>query len=468
MNNNFEQIQLSAPSSAQEQKGAVESISCCSRYQTCSEKKSCVIPDLDYSQGCIYRKQLEAGNIFFGKNSIEFHPDVYEKFKQRYFALSEMEVRVLSDLLHFSFVENRAGYSTMYSDNPFFHSLEKAGFIRLTMHSYQILNKCTFKAMVAASGSRIYDADKWAKDNCPPEEWAKRRIQSKKIPVKIKKDELRSWIGGYCPEVLAELSKGICFVEIDIKTFRELYEFFMDFLYQENYTCALDRCENDHRFFSRSKDSDEKESDDIQTNISEKSPVSTIIYGRCRFIQNWSDWDYTIHEDPAQIDRQGWAMTYPFSFEINRDQQTAYFSSTSDLPYYDTSLHKCNCHDFQKRQLPCKHIYRLAVELGIIEIIRRSSGSHVAKNLLDEIRNSEDIDSHPEQVKRMKKAKDVKMAPISIDYVTQTAIFSGSGKKPYETTVDSCTCRDYFVRRLPCKHIYRLRMELEKAKDEHQ
>lgn len=74
----------------------------------------------------------------------------------------------------------------------------------------------------------------------------------------------------------------------------------------------------------------------------------------------------------------------------------------------------------------------------------------------------EDVDTHPEQIKRMEKARGAKMAPISIDCIEQTAVFSGSGKKPYETTVVSCTCRDFFVRRLPCKHIYRLRMELEK------
>lgn len=106
-------------------------------------------------------------------------------------------------------------------------------------------------------------------------------------------------------------------------------------------------------------------------------------------------------------------------------------------------------------------MYRLAVELGMIKIIRRN-GQHSNFNraLLDEVKSSEDIDSHPEQVKRKENAKGAKMAPISIDYESQTAVFLGSGKKPYETSVDSCTCRDYFVRRLPCKHIYRLLEEL--------
>lgn len=186
--------------------------------------------------------------------------------------------------------------------------------------------------------------------------------------------------------------------------------------------------------------------------------------GRCRFLADWPEWDVSIHADEAQISRQGKAMTYPFSFKIDPETKTARFSSTSDLPYYDTSLSHCDCHDFGNRGLPCKHIYRLAVELGLIEIFNRKSGGYtkaIHQEKLAIIKASDDIDSHPDQIKRMEKAKEAKMAPLSIDRENQTALFAGSGKKPYETTLNSCTCRDYFVRRLPCKHIYRLRMELE-------
>lgn len=187
--------------------------------------------------------------------------------------------------------------------------------------------------------------------------------------------------------------------------------------------------------------------------------------GRCKFLKEWPEWDKAIHGDAAQIERQGRAMTYHFGFDVNGITETARFTSTSDLPYYDTSLSQCTCHDFQERRLPCKHIYRLAVELGVIEIIRRASGggSAASKKLLEEVKANGDIDAHPEQVKRMEKAKGAKMAPLTVDYAGQTATFVGSGKTPYETTADTCTCRDFTVRRLPCKHIYRLRMELKKA-----
>lgn len=184
--------------------------------------------------------------------------------------------------------------------------------------------------------------------------------------------------------------------------------------------------------------------------------------GRCRFLRPWPEWDEHIHADDAQISRQSRSMSYPFNFKINKSKKTGTFSSTSDLPFYTTTLSECNCYDFQNRKLPCKHIYRLAVELGIIEIIKRAPGGY-NKEQLDSVKNSDNIDSDPEQIKRISKASDPKCAPQSIDYENRAGIFKGSGKKPYETTENTCTCRDYFVRRLPCKHIYRLRMELAKG-----
>lgn len=187
-------------------------------------------------------------------------------------------------------------------------------------------------------------------------------------------------------------------------------------------------------------------------------------FGRCRILKDWPDWDYSIHANEEQIARQGRAMTYPLSFEINEKRKIARFSSSSDLPYYSTTLAECNCNDFQLRKLPCKHIYRLAVELGLIEIIRRTSHKPGGydKDKVSAIQASSDVDNEPDQVKRQKSAMSSKCTPVEINYEDKTAIFSGSGKSPYHTTVNSCTCRDFIVRRLPCKHIYRLRHELSK------
>lgn len=191
------------------------------------------------------------------------------------------------------------------------------------------------------------------------------------------------------------------------------------------------------------------------------------VYGRCHLLQEWRDWCVSVHEQPAQIERQGRSICYPFVFfDLDFDNKTVKFSSTSDLPYYKTTLHDCSCYDFEKRRLPCKHIYRLAVELGIIEIVkqRNASGTKGRKTRqTEEVTNIvqlENIHTHPEQIARQKRGMESTCKPISIDREVQTGIFSGSKGALYKTTLESCTCRDYFLRRLPCKHIYRLMYEL--------
>lgn len=41
---------------------------CCSKYIQCSDEKKCLYPDnVDY-MGCLYKRNLEKGRIFYGKN----------------------------------------------------------------------------------------------------------------------------------------------------------------------------------------------------------------------------------------------------------------------------------------------------------------------------------------------------------------------------------------------------------------
>ncbi|MFQ9567866.1 MAG: SWIM zinc finger family protein [Roseburia inulinivorans] len=183
-----------------------------------------------------------------------------------------------------------------------------------------------------------------------------------------------------------------------------------------------------------------------------------LTYGRCHILSEWPDWDYSIHCDHKQVDRQERSENYPFKFQIDKFHKIGVFSSTSELPFYVTTLSNCTCADFESRHLPCKHMYRLASELGLIKIIARPSYD---KEKIDHIKKSSDIDKQPDQISRQKSALEGKCTPVEVDFENQTAVFKGSGKSPYTTTLTSCTCRDWFVRRLPCKHIYRLRKELE-------
>lgn len=41
---------------------------CCSKYNQCSDARKCLHQNLLYSKACFYRKNLESGKIFYGKN----------------------------------------------------------------------------------------------------------------------------------------------------------------------------------------------------------------------------------------------------------------------------------------------------------------------------------------------------------------------------------------------------------------
>lgn len=63
---------------------------------------------------------------------------------------------------------------------------------------------------------------------------------------------------------------------------------------------------------------------------------------------------------------------------------------------YDVSLLKCDCVDFQRRQLPCKHMYRLAMELGLIKetALSYTHGGYSWKQAV------EIVEHYPEDVQR--------------------------------------------------------------------
>lgn len=51
--------------------------------------------------------------------------------------------------------------------------------------------------------------------------------------------------------------------------------------------------------------------------------------------------------------------------EVVAEEARGVFSGAHGV--YNTTLESCTCVDFQRRNLPCKHMYRLAIELGLIE-----------------------------------------------------------------------------------------------------
>lgn len=47
---------------------AADSFGCCHRFVECSDAKVCTHPDELHAKGCMYKSNLDAGRIFYGKN----------------------------------------------------------------------------------------------------------------------------------------------------------------------------------------------------------------------------------------------------------------------------------------------------------------------------------------------------------------------------------------------------------------
>jgi len=82
----------------------------------------------------------------------------------------------------------------------------------------------------------------------------------------------------------------------------------------------------------------------------------------------------------------------------------------------------------------------------------------IAEELENALGVNSEAELYPEQA--IRQARAMSCQPPEIDHYTEIAKFTGTDNSNYETTYVSCTCPDYTKRKLPCKHIYRLRHEL--------
>lgn len=63
-----------------------------------------------------------------------------------------------------------------------------------------------------------------------------------------------------------------------------------------------------------------------------------------------------------------------------------------------------------------------------------------------------------DQIKRIVSSREKKLQKgiMEIDTNAGTAVIKGSGSEPYYVTLSTCTCMDFALHGLPCKHMYAL------------
>lgn len=80
--------------------------------------------------------------------------------------------------------------------------------------------------------------------------------------------------------------------------------------------------------------------------------------------EQWAYWDFDIHRQPYQLERQNRSCMANYTpLKLDTQNSGGYFRGR-ERDYW-TTLAKCDCQDFQRRQMPCKHMYRLAYEFDV-------------------------------------------------------------------------------------------------------
>lgn len=141
-------------------------------------------------------------------------------------------------------------------------------------------------------------------------------------------------------------------------------------------------------------------------------------------LKYWNDtWNAQIHDTPHAEKRIKSAKSAKLTpIMINREENYGYFVGRSGK--YETWLDSCNCADFKREKKPCKHIYRLAIELGIIDEPAKSDQNAILVPRNERVGLSETIDmienlSIEAQVELLEIARN-----ISSDFPTKTVNYS--------------------------------------------
>lgn len=104
-------------------------------------------------------------------------------------------------------------------------------------------------------------------------------------------------------------------------------------------------------------------------------------------LQHWEMWSSKDHKSSEQIERKSRAASSKCApIGVDEEFGVGIFNGSSGKKYH-TSLIECECIDFQKRKLPCKHMYRLAHELKLLHI-NVDSSKHIEKAVVLNTMNS--------------------------------------------------------------------------------
>lgn len=80
---------------------------------------------------------------------------------------------------------------------------------------------------------------------------------------------------------------------------------------------------------------------------------------------DFNSFDASFHNEPEQLKRRIRAKNIKATTITDNGDHYVVIGSKGDI--YNTNLSICNCLDFKKNHLPCKHMYKFALDHGLID-----------------------------------------------------------------------------------------------------
>jgi hypothetical protein len=190
-------------------------------------------------------------------------------------------------------------------------------------------------------------------------------------------------------------------------------------------------------------------------------------------LTDWNFADEAANSATQQINRQKSARNLDVR-EIDHSAPRAVFYDPGRRETHIATLTTCDCRDFnfastaqRKTFKPCMHIYRLAMELTLIEpkylnhaarvALFGSVGREETGQLQQLTRDQSQWGGWPSAIHTARVQRDRQFRAREIVRGERDTIQPISGAwhiHDYTLTLSACECMDFRDRRLPCKHIY--------------
>lgn len=184
---------------------------------------------------------------------------------------------------------------------------------------------------------------------------------------------------------------------------------------------------------------------------------------------NWDFKNKEINSKNYLINRQKSALNLEI-IEIDKQNKIATFYDKKNGKI-KSNIEECECYDFnyvgnspRKNFIPCMHIYRLAIEVGLMEAKyfdkKALEDDSILRNLPKDTSQWGKWDSRihmpTSQKNRQYRAYDIFNDNQDVNFEEKTGTIND-----YKTSLSTCTCPDFKNRQLPCKHIYCLALLLK-------